>query len=205
MGALSASLLEPAARRLGDLWSEDFCSEFDVTLGLCRLQAAVRMLSPGILESMPPRRKLPVVLIAPEPGELHRLGAALDSTILRDAGWTPHTEFPSDSNALDDILSAQWFDVLDLSLSTAFRRDQSLPQLTRTIADARRASRNPALVVVVGGRVFVEEKEAGASVGADQALTTALNVNRSILRTLDTSVSQTVTSSTGRLPMPTPS
>ena len=205
MGTLSASLLEPAARRLGDLWSEDFCSEFDVTLGLCRLQAAVRLLSPGALQLPPGRNKLPVVLIAPEPGELHRLGAALDSTILRDAGWAPHTEFPSDDNALDDLLSTTWFDVLDLSLSTAFRRDQSLPQLARTIADARRASRNPALVVVVGGRVFLEEKDAGASVGADQAFTTALNVNRSILKTLDASVSQTVTNSQSLLALPTPS
>jgi hypothetical protein len=205
MGALTASLLEPAARRLGDLWSEDFCSEFDVTLGLCRLQAAVRMFSPGAFLPLPRGKKLPVVLIAPEPGELHRLGAALDSTILRDAGWEPHTEFPSNDNALDDLLSATWFDVLDLSLSTAFRRDQSLPQLARTIADARRASRNPALVVVVGGRVFLEEKEAGASVGADQALTTALNVNRSILKTLDASVSQTATQLESFLPVPTPS
>jgi hypothetical protein len=205
MGVLSASLLEPAARRLGDLWSEDFCSEFDVTLGLCRLQAAVRMLSAGSLRPAPGRRKLPVVLIAPEPGELHRLGAALDSSILRDAGWAPHTEFPSDDNALDDLLSTTWFDVLDLSLSPAFRRDQSLPQLTKTIADARRASRNPALVVVVGGRVFVEEKHAGASVGADKALTTALNVNGSILKTLEASVSQTATNSQNLLPLPTAS
>ncbi len=207
VGAISASLLEPAARRLGDLWSEDFCSEFDVTLGLCRLQAAVRMLSPAALEALPRGRKLPLVLIAPEPGELHRLGAALDSSVLRDAGWAPHTEYPSDDKALEDLLSSTWFDVLDLSLSTAFRRDQSLPQLTRTIADARRASRNPALVVVVGGRVFLEEKAAGASVGADQALTTAHDVNRSILRTLDASVSQTATVTNARnyLPMPTPS
>ena len=122
MGTLSASLLEPAARRLGDLWSEDFCSEFDVTLGLCRLQAAVRLLAPDALKLPTGRKKLPVVLIAPEPGELHRLGAALDSTILRDAGWAPHTEFPLDDNALDDLLSTTWFDVLDLSLSPAFRR-----------------------------------------------------------------------------------
>jgi methanogenic corrinoid protein MtbC1 len=205
VGAISASLLEPAARRLGDLWSEDFCSEFDVTLGLCRLQSAVRVLSPGTLEARPRGKKLPVVLIAPEPGELHRLGAALDSTVLRDAGWAPHTEYPSDDNALDDLLSAKWFDVLDLSLSTAFRRDQSLPQLTKTIADARRASRNPALVVVVGGRVFLEEKEACASVGADQALTTAFNVNRSILQTLDASVTQTTTIGQSYLTTPTPS
>ncbi len=177
IGSLAASLLEPAARSLGDLWREDFCSEFDVTLGLCRLQSAVRLLSSGSARNPASHVPRPAVLIAPEPGELHRLGAMLDSTVLQTAGWS---------------------DVLDLSLSPAFRREHDLPRVTRTIAEARRASRNPALVVVVGGRVFLEEKSAGLAVGADHANSTSLNVNRTILRTMSetrtntTSVSETL-------------
>ena len=184
IGQLSAALFEPAARSLGDLWSEDFCSEFDVTLALCRLQTAVRLLDSANPRRRPSRLANPVVLIVPEPGELHRLGAALDGNVLRDAGWTPHCECPSDQQSLHDLLSSTWFDVLDLSLSAAFRRDHVLAQVTRTIADARLASRNPGLVVVVGGRVFAEEKTAGATVGADHASTTAFNVNRAILNTM---------------------
>jgi methanogenic corrinoid protein MtbC1 len=191
IGLLAATLFEPAARRLGDLWGEDFCSEFDVTVGLCRLQTAVRTLTAGAAPRRPSRLHQPVVLIAPEPGELHRLGAALDRTVLESAGWSPHCEYPTDDNALDDVLSAQWFDVLDLSLSPAFRRDDTLPKLAETIAQARRASRNPGLVVVVGGRVFNEERAAGHAVGADGSNASSLNVNRSILRTLN--VARTVT------------
>ena len=184
IGPMAAALLEPAARSLGDLWSEDFCTEFDVTLGLCRLQSAVRLLTAGASAAPTSRTPRPAVLIAPEPGELHRLGAALDSTVLRKAGWAPHSEYPDDDNALRDMLSSNWFDVLDLSLSAAFRRDQDLPRVAHTIAEARRASQNPALVVVVGGRVFVEEKAAMNAVGADQASTTAMGVNRTILKTI---------------------
>ncbi len=184
IGKLAATLFEPAARRLGDLWSEDFCSEFDVTVALCRMQTAVRLLTAGCPPRVPSRLHQPLVLIAPEPGELHRLGAALDRTVLENAGWQPHCEYPSDGNALDELLDSTWFDVLDLSLSAAFRREQVLPKLRETIAQARRASRNPALVVVVGGRMFKEEKAAGHAVGADASTATALNVNRSILRTL---------------------
>jgi len=184
LGPLAATLFEPAARSLGDLWSEDFCSEFDVTVGLCRLQTAMRLLTAGCAPKQPGRLQKPLVLIAPEPGELHRLGAALDRTALEDAGWSPTCEYPADDDALDEILNATWFDVLDLSLSAAFRREQSLPALAETIAQARRASRNPGLVVVVGGRVFVEEKTAGKAVGADASNATSLNVNRSIMRTL---------------------
>jgi methanogenic corrinoid protein MtbC1 len=198
IGKLAATLFEPAARSLGDLWGEDFCSEFDVTIALCRMQTAVRLLTAGCAPRLPSRLHQPLVLIAPEPGELHRLGAALDRTVLEYAGWQPHCEYPSDDNALDELLNTTWFDVLDLSLSAAFRREQSMPKLRETIAQARRASRNPSLVVVVGGRMFNEEKAAGQAVGADASTATALNVNRSILRTLTAAHTSTETT-TGTL------
>jgi hypothetical protein len=181
---LYATLFEPAARSLGDLWNEDSCSEFDVTLGLSRLQTAVRLLAGAALPPMQTGIAQPLVLITPEPGEIHGLGATMDSEVMWNAGWSPHLEFPEDDKALQDLLSGTWFDVLDLSLSAAFRRDSWLPRLTKTIAGARAASRNPALVVAVGGRVFNEEKAAGISVGADLASKTALHVDRSILEAM---------------------
>ncbi len=65
------------------------------------------------------------------------------------------------------MLSSNWVDILDLSLSAAFRREESIPRLAGIIAGARRASRKPTLVVVVGGRTFVEDSAVGAEVGAD--------------------------------------
>jgi hypothetical protein len=177
---LYATLFEPVARMLGDSWYNDDCSEVDVTLGLSRLQSAVRNLG---LDSMPGVADLahvPVVLIAPEPGELHGLGAALDSEVLWQAGWDPHCEFPATDKALQDLLAATWFDALDLSLSVAFRREDSLQRVARTIARARRASRNPALAVIVGGRVFVEQKTAGGQVGADGSCATSLDIEQAI-------------------------
>jgi len=191
IGLLAATLFEPAARSLGDLWSEDFCSELDVTIGLCRLQAAVRLLTAGCAPRRPSRARQPIVLIAPGPGELHQLGAALDRTVLENAGWSPQSEYASDEHALDDVLAAKWFDVLDLTLSPAFRRESILPKLAETIAQARLASRNPGLVVVVGGRMFNEEKAAGLAVGADGSNASSLNVNRSILRTISATRSPT--------------
>ena len=184
---LYATLFEPAARSLGDLWAEDFCSEFDVTLGLCRLQNAVRLLASSTPVRLAQHVRHPVVLIAPEPGELHRLGAAMDGTVLRDAGWMPRCEYPADDQTLQDLVSSNWVDVLDLSLSVAFRRDHWMSRVTETIAQARRASQNPALVVMVGGRLFAEESTAGRTVGADVASTSALGVDKSILRTVSAS------------------
>jgi hypothetical protein len=181
-----ATLFEPVARRLGDLWSEDVCTELDVTLGLSRIQTAVRLLSTDLVRRRAAGLPGPDVLIAPEPGEMHRLGAALDSEVMWNVGWNPHCEYPADDHALQDMLAATWFDVLDLSLSAAFRREHWLPRLTKTIAEARHASRNPALVVVVGGRMFAERRAAGAQVGADVASTSALHVDQSIMNGLRT-------------------
>ncbi len=174
---LFAPLFEPAARSLGDMWEDDAVSEFEVTLGLCRLQSAVRLLrldaAPAVLRDAAPK-----VMIAPVPGELHQLVSALDSEWLRSEGWTPQSEFPSNDRALGDLLSTTWVDILDLSLSAAFRREESLPRLTQTIALARRASLNPDVVVMVGGRAFVEDRAQGQGVGADITSRSSENVDR---------------------------
>jgi hypothetical protein len=202
---LYANLVEPAARSLGDLWNDDICSEFDLTLGLCRLQSAVRLLTSDSASAVPISPDQPAVLVVPEPGELHRLGAALDTSVLDNAGWAPHTEYPENDKALQDLLSSAWFDVLDLSLSVALRQEQWLPRLKQTIAEARRASQNPALVVVVAGRAFRELRDAGANVGADLASKTSSNVDRSILRTMTDTKTQSVSETLQLQSLATPS
>ena len=154
----------PAARSLGDLWYADDCSAAEVTLGLGRIQALVREL--GVAAAMS-GYDLPAVLVAPQPGETHGLGATLDSELLGRMGWDTRSEFPANDAALQALLAGAWFDVLDLSLSTALRREELLPRLAITIAAARIASLNPGLVIVAGGRDFAETAGAAESVGAD--------------------------------------
>lgn len=178
---LFSSLFEPAARLLGDLWSADECSEFDVTLGLCRIQTALR--EPA--DTLPvPRRGLKSVLVAPQPGELHMLGAVLDAELLWRAGWSTQSEWPTSDSALKHLVADTWFDVLDLSLSPSFQREHWLPRMTETIAQARSASLNPALVIVVGGRAFVEHPEAATTVGADAGSPTSARIEQLMLELL---------------------
>jgi hypothetical protein len=178
---LYETLAEPAARMLGNLWTADVCSEFDITLGLGRLQRALHILNEEAVQPITAAGMLlPTVLIVPEPGEVHAINAVLDADALWSAGWDPASEFPASDEALQDMLAGSWFDALDLSLSASFRRDHWLPRVAQTIARARHASQNPALVVVVGGRIFVEDKGAGAQVGADGISRTAMQAERAI-------------------------
>ena len=188
LGSLISELLEPAARDLGDLWQSDDCTEIEVTLGLSRLQAIAREFSLGT--SRPVALHPPVVLVTPQPGEVHMLGAVLDAEMLWQAGWNPRVDFPSSSGALDSLVASTWIDALDLSLSTSFQRDHRLAQVGKAIASARLASLNPDVVVVVSGRVFRDLAEAGDSgatvrrIGANGAFGSALHAKSAILRAL---------------------
>jgi hypothetical protein len=182
LASLYSGLFEPAARSLGDLWTSDDCTEFDVTNGLFRLQSAVRRM--GVNASAAAGMAHRAVLVVPHPGEPHLLAAALDADLLWRAGWDTHCEFPATDKALQGLLASNWFDALDLSLSPAFLREHSLPRLMQTIAQARLASKNKDLVVVVGGRVFHEQRDAGDRLGADGSSASALHAERAILRAL---------------------
>ncbi len=179
---LCTNLIEPAARGLGDLWSADECEEIDVTIGLSRLQSAVRETSAGAVPASV--SDAPAVLVVPQPGEIHLLGAMLDAESLYRQGWFPQAEFPSSDDALEDMVSNTWFDALDLTLSTAFRREHWLPRVAETIARVRAASRNPALVIIAGGRVFAESSVKASQVSADAASSTASDVAPLILQSL---------------------
>ena len=173
LGPLCATLIEPAARMIGDLWLADDCTQLDMTRALGRLQTILRQLPPAARRSTVGP---PVVLVAPQPGELHSLCAALDAELLWQAGWDTHIEFPATDDDLRALVSQTWFDVLDLTLSPSLQRSDSLVLMADTISAARAVSVNPALAVVVGGRAFHELCEGAVSVGADASTTSALHV-----------------------------
>jgi len=167
--SLRTSLFEPAARILGDMWLEDTCTEADVTLGLHWLQAAVRRLGTsrtlrchGASQGR--------VLVAPVPGEVHFLGAALASDALHETGWSVTIAVPGDSDSLVEQLRSGRFDAMHLSLSDALRREHMLPLIARTVGMARSGSPNPSLRVSVGGRAFSDRSVTPADVGADARL-----------------------------------
>ena len=169
LSALCTNLLEPAARRLGDLWADDACSDFDVTLGLCRLQQAFRQHCRSL---PPPERQSQVrkVLVATPPGEPHLLGTVVNTQLLWQAGWDAQCAFPPDAQTLRSLVACTWFDAVSLTLSPAFAHPQQVPQLADTIAALRAASLNQALAVVVQGRLFNDAHSAAhaaARVGAD--------------------------------------
>jgi methanogenic corrinoid protein MtbC1 len=165
---LLTHLIEPTARALGDAWLSDDCSELDLAIGLSMLQLAGHAIShdptPAKLRASQYR-----ILLATAPGEPHMLGTSLLADLFTDAGWSVDMAFPDSNQALANQLAAQQPDAVDIGLSDALSRKDSLALLRRTIERSRFAAPDHLTVVSVGGRLFSEAIATAENVGADYA------------------------------------
>jgi methanogenic corrinoid protein MtbC1 len=156
-------LLAPAARQLGSWWDQDACDFVDVTMGLWRLQEIVHALSalvPGTAVLPGAERR---ALFSPAPGEQHGLGALIVEEFFRRAGWQTWSAPSLDEAELVGLAAGRSFDLIGLTVSV----ERHVAPLARSIAAVRRASRNPDVLIMVGGRVFTEQPGLAADIGAD--------------------------------------
>jgi methanogenic corrinoid protein MtbC1 len=161
--AIYLHLLAPAARRLGSWWDEDACDFVDVTMGLWRLQEIVTALAaliPGVAVLDSAERR---ALFSPAPGEQHGLGAIIVEEFFRRAGWQTWSAPALDEDELIALVAGREFDIVGLTVSV----QRHAPPLERTINALRRASRNPDVRVLVGGRVFTDQPQLAEQIGAD--------------------------------------
>lgn len=157
-------LLAPTARCLGEMWDEDLCDFTQVTVGLWRLQQVVRELSPSFHTELDPhesdhRR----ALLLPAQGEQHTFGLFMVAEFLRRAGWDVAAGPVASGAEMLGLVRNEWFAIVGMSVSCDVRLDG----LAASIHAVRRASRNRAIGVMVGGPIFVERPELVALVGAD--------------------------------------
>ena len=165
--ALYLDLLAPTARRLGEMWADDLCDFTEVTVGLWRLQNAMRVLGPAFMGSafrpLDGNRNSPRVLLAPLPGEQHTFGLAMVFDFFRRAGWNAWSGTIANRGELATMVRSEWFDVIGFSMAS----DERLETARAEIRAVRLASRNPGVAVMVGGPPFVIDARLAAAIGAD--------------------------------------
>lgn len=160
--SLFVDLLAPTARRLGVLWEEDRCDFIEVTMGLWRLQEVVRELS----ARFPPERRsggAKRALFAAMPGDQHSFGTVMIDDTFRRHGWHTDVALDAATGELIEHVARDWFDVVGLTV-TCDCHIEPLPSLIRAL---RSVSRNPRVVVMVGGRIFLQDPLLAREVGAD--------------------------------------
>ena len=157
-------LLTPTAQRLGEMWIDDTCDFFDVTLGLWRLQHIMREVSSrhpsensaGV--EAPPR-----ALFAPMPGDQHYFGSMMLDEVFTRAGWESSYLARPMRRELLDRLRNESVDLVGLTLS----RDCPSSAIVTLIRSMRAESANPHLKVLIGGRMVNSNPAIVAEVGAD--------------------------------------
>ena len=171
--AVFLDLLAPTAVRLGELWETDEVSFSDVTLALCKLHRMVREFSRQEgeqVEQVLGHR----VLLAAVPGNQHLLGVAMVEELFRHSGWNVYALPSSSVEEIIDTAREEWFAVVGLSASC----DGCEAHVEPLIAKIRAASLNPAVVVLVGGRYFIDNPEQALRMGADA---TAIDARAAII------------------------
>jgi methanogenic corrinoid protein MtbC1 len=161
--AIYLDLLAPAARHLGALWDDDLCDFAEVTVGLGRLQQLMRELSPAFGSEVDHPADGRRALLVPAPGEQHTFGLSMVAEFFRRAGWEVVGGVGGPEMDPVDRVREEWFDVIGVSVGNEARLDW----LRSGIADVRRASRNRAIGVMVGGPVFILNPDYVGQVGAD--------------------------------------
>lgn len=156
-------LLAPAARYLGELWTEDLCSFTDVTVGLGRLQRVLRELSPSFGRAVEHPVEGRSVLLLPCPGEQHTFGLVLVGEFFRRNGWNVSGGGWSADADAGALVRGEWFDAVGFSLGAEIH----LGALTEVIRAVKQETCNPHVVVLVGGPLFAEHPDYMRDVGAD--------------------------------------
>jgi len=164
-------LLSPAAKRLGWLWDHDYCSFIDVTVGLGRLQRILLELRDHAwsdLTSTGSNKPRPRALIMPCSGEQHTLGPQIVGECFRLDGWEVWAETPTSTEQMVALVRTQWFDAIGFSASSTQTRETVI----HDVSAARAASKNPDVLLLVGGPLFAIHPELVDAVGADAMTST---------------------------------
>jgi len=156
-------LLAPAARRLGELWEEDRVDFTEVTIGLMKLHRALQRVNRDAPCGVGAGRSAPRILLGPADGEQHVFGLLMVGELFCRSGWRVRCETSAKNNAVIAAVAEEHFDIVGLSASA----DDSLKPLAEEIRRIRSASLNPAVKVMVGGRVFNQDFGLVQRVGAD--------------------------------------
>lgn len=168
--ALGAHVLGPVSRSMAEAWQDDRCTGTQLVVAQGRLQALMRQACPPRQDGGTPARSAGrSALVALWPGETHLAGVTFASIALDGAGWAVRSVFPARLAELEDLVARQAVDLLHIALSPVFCRDEQLPALAVAVRRLRRASLNPALLVVLGGQAFQQLPGLAVVLGADDA------------------------------------
>jgi len=145
LDAVYLFLVAPAARALGERWEDDSASFVDVQIGLGRMHSLLCDCVPvGFHHAAASPHS---VLLSSVPGDQHTFAIALVADFFRRFGWQASNLCGLTEQFLLDRIEASHYDAIGFSINSSEARQRINPLLRRV----RKRSRNPRLIVMVGG------------------------------------------------------
>jgi MerR family transcriptional regulator, light-induced transcriptional regulator len=156
-------LLAPAARYMGDRWTNDLCSFTDVTIGVSRMHRILRDFR-GVPDRFWSQSGVGHrALLLTVPGEQHTLGLRMVEEFLLREGWEVHSRPNISEDDIKELVSSEHYDFVGMSLSG----ETFVDRMTSAIATVRSKSKNRHINVMVGGVIFYEQPYLVGKCGAD--------------------------------------
>lgn len=152
-----------AARVMGDMWSTDDCSFYDVTVGTGRIHRLVREFSHQFQSEQRYPGGTGRILLACAADEQHSLGIALLAEFFVRDGWDVHIGPGLGSEGLLDKVRESEYDLLGFSVAVSSR----ISKLQQDIRRARQVSRKRDIRVLVGGQLITADPSLTQRIGAD--------------------------------------
>lgn len=161
LDAVVLSLFVPAARRLGDYWLDDTATFVDVTVATQRLTSLIFELER--LEAPHFPNYAGRIMLVSAPDDQHGFGIVVLSFFLRRAGWHVVSTIPGDARTVIERSRETHFDAIGFSVG----HERSIEPLKSLVRATRSASRNPAVVIGVGGPAILGQPQRVREIGAD--------------------------------------
>lgn len=161
--AILVHLLAPATRRVGEAWADDRVGFLEASIAYGRVQQLLRRIAQDAGPASGEAIRVGRVLLSVPEGEQHTLGLFTVAEVLLRDGWEVVVGRPVLEAPPATLVHGEWFDAVLFSAA----HERHAGRLKREIAQVRRRSRNPELVVVIGGHLAAANPEAWRDAGAD--------------------------------------
>ncbi len=161
--SLFLNLLTPAARHLGDGWLSDELSFVDVQLGLCRLHRVICECETIGYHTENTGLPLNSILLSSTPGENHTFGVAMVCDFFRRYGWRVSNLCGLGTDFILTRIESTHYSAVGFSLHNEYCYDD----LAKLIKDVKSVSKNPDIVIMVGGDFFTRFPNKVRPIGAD--------------------------------------
>jgi len=174
-------LLVPAALRMGEMWEKDARDFVEVTRGMDHIHQIILAHSAAFCTDGRVSDAQRSILLVALPQERHRLGLCLVRADFWREGWDVCCNELQYFGDLEALVSDTHYDAVGISAG----RVGDAPMLARSLAKARKASRNRNLLIIGGGIAFQHSATLASEIGIDATASSGREAATLLRRMLD--------------------